>query len=141
MFARESLTSFAVAGLLIAAAATAHHSVPVNFDTQSDHTITGILKKTKWVNPHSQMQVEVRKDDGTTEMWLVEMNAINTIRRLGKKMGFTTDDFVVGDEITIGGWLGRHDRSIYFRRATLASGKEIIWQSRLDPDLAKIPTN
>ena len=127
--------------LLFAPEANAHHSVPVNFDTQSDHTITGVLKKTKWVNPHSQMQVEITKDDGTTEMWLVEMNALNTIRRLGKKMGFTTDDFVVGDEITINGWLGRHGRSIYFRRATLASGKEIIWQSRLDPDLAKIPRN
>jgi hypothetical protein len=127
--------------LLLSAVTAAHHSVPVNFDTQSSHTITGTLTKTKWVNPHSQMQVEVTLEDGTTELWLVEMNAINTIRRLGKKMGFTTDDFVVGDEITVGGWLGRHSRAIYFRRATLASGKEIIWQSRLDPDLAKIPTN
>lgn len=129
------------AGLLTAANATAHHSVPVNFDTQSDHTISGVLKKTKWVNPHSQLQVEVAFDDGTTELWLVEMNAINTIRRLGRKMGFSTEDFVVGETITVGGWLGRHDRSIYFRRATLASGKTIVWQSRLDPDLAKIPAN
>jgi hypothetical protein len=135
------LIFYSLAGLLFVAAAGAHHSVPVNFDTQSDHTISGILKKTKWVNPHSQMRVEVTKDDGTTETWLVEMNALNTIRRLGRKMGFTTDDFVVGEEITIGGWLGRHGRAIYFRRAKLASGKEIIWQSRLDPDLAKLPTN
>lgn len=87
------------------------------------------------------MQVEINTEDGGTEVWLIEMNAINTIRRLGKKMGFTTDDFVIGEQITVGGWLGRHHRAIYFRTATLASGKEIVWQSRLDPDLAKIQEN
>jgi hypothetical protein len=128
----------AIATLLYASAVHAHHSVPVNFDTNSSHTVTGKLIKTKWVNPHSQMQVEVTLDDGSIEVWLIEMNAINTIRRLGKKMGFTTDDFVVGQTITVGGWLGRHHRAIYFRTAKLESGQEIIWQSRLDPDLAKI---
>lgn len=128
----------AITALLFAATVGAHHSVPVNFDTNSSHTVTGKLVKTKWVNPHSQMQVEVTSDDGSKEVWLIEMNAINTIRRLGKKMGFTTDDFVVGETITVGGWLGRHHRAIYFRTAKLQSGQEIIWQSRLDPDLAKI---
>ena len=128
----------ALATLLCAGAVNAHHSVPVNFDTSSSHTVTGKLIKTKWVNPHSQMQVEVTLDDGSADVWLIEMNAINTIRRLGKKMGFTTDDFVVGQTITVGGWLGRHHRAIYFRTAKLQSGQEIIWQSRLDPDLAKI---
>jgi hypothetical protein len=130
-----------LAGLLLVGIAAAHHSVPVNFDTQSNHTITGKLIATKWVNPHSQMRVEIVTEDGGTEVWLIEMNAINTIRRLGKKMGFTTDDFVIGEQITVGGWLGRHHRAIYFRTAKLASGKEIVWQSRLDPDLAKIQAN
>ncbi len=84
------------------------------------------------------MQIEVASEDGSTEVWLIEMNAVNTIRRLGKKLGFSTDDFVIGDTVTISGWLGRHHRAIYFRTAKLGSGKEIIWESRLDPDLAKI---
>ena len=131
--------SFAMlSGLLLGGVVFAHHSVPVNFDTNSSHTVTGKLIKTKWVNPHSQLQVEVTTDDGGAEVWLIEMNAINTIRRLVKKMGFTTDDFIIGETITVGGWLGRHHRAIYFRAAKLASGQEIIWQSRLDPDLAKI---
>jgi len=128
----------AITAMFFAGSVSAHHSVPVNFDTSANHTVTGTLVKTKWVNPHSQMQVEVTLDDGSMVTWLIEMNAINTIRRLGKKMGFTTDDFVVGETITVGGWPGRHHRAIYFRTATLQSGQEIIWQSRLDPDLAKI---
>jgi hypothetical protein len=53
-------------------------------------------------------------------------------------MGFTKEHIVIVDTKTVVAWLGRHHRAIYFRTATLASGQEIIWQSRLDPDLAKI---
>jgi len=116
----------------------AHHSVPVNFDTSGSNTITGTLVAAKWVNPHSQLQVEVTDEDGGKEIWLIEMNAKNTINRIGKTMGFTFDDFVVGETITVQGWPGRNDRSIYFRSCILASGQKIVWQSRLDPNLEKI---
>lgn len=128
----------AIVTLLFAGVVSAHHSVLVNFDTSSSHTVSGTLVKTKWVSPHSQMQVEVTLDDGCKDIWLIEMNAINTIRRPGKKMGFATDDFVIGETITIEGWLWRHHRATYLRSATLQSGQEIIGQSRLDPDLAQI---
>lgn len=119
-------------------AVRAHHSVPVNFDTSGSNTITGTLVAAKWVNPHSQLQVEVTNEDGGKEIWLIEMNAKNTINRIGKTMGFTFDDFVVGETITVQGWPGRNDRSIYFRSCILASGQKIVWQSRLDPNLEKI---
>ncbi len=115
-----------------------HHSVPVNFDMNSDTEVRGVIVKTKWVNPHSRIALGVANEAGEKETWLVEMNALNTIRRLGKKLGWSTEDFVVGEEIRVSGWPGRHNNSVYFRRATLASGKEIIWESRLDPNLQKL---
>ena len=128
----------AVTALFFAGTVGAHHSAPVNFDTNSSRTVSGKLIKTKWANPHSQMQIEVTAEDGGKETWLIEMDAINTIRRMGKKTGFTTDDFVVGETITVGDWLGGHHQAIDFRTAKLQSGQAIIWQSRLDPDLAQI---
>ena len=117
---------------------TSHHSVPVNFDMNSYVEVRGVIVKTKWVNPHSQISLEVTDGAGQRETWLVEMNALNTIRRFGKKLGWSTEDFVVGEEIEVGGWPSRHNSSVYFRRATLSSGKEIIWESRLDPNLQKL---
>lgn len=127
-----------IASLLIPWTAVAHHSVPANFDMQTDIDLSGTIASINWQSPHSRITMKVITDIGETEIWLVEMNAVNTIRRLGKRLGWSTVDFVVGEKLTVGGWLGRHDRSIYFRRATLASGLEIIWESGLDPDLTRL---
>ena len=43
--------------------ATAHHSVPVNFD-QSEITIEGVLTDIKWVNPHAHFRVNVIEAGG-----------------------------------------------------------------------------
>jgi hypothetical protein len=139
---KNNLVLFATTMLLTAipSVGLSHHSVPVNFDMKSFIEVHGVIMKTKWVNPHSQITLEITNDAGEKEIFLVEMNARNTIERLGRKLGWSTDDFVVGEEITVGGWPSRHNSSVYFRRATLASGKEIIWESRIDPNLQTLDT-
>lgn len=139
---KKNLNLFACTVLLAAIplAGNTHHSVPVNFDMKSDIEVHGVIVKTKWVNPHSQITLEITNKAGEKQIFLVEMNARNTIQRLGRKLGWSTDDFVVGEEITVGGWPSRHNDSVYFRRATLASGKEITWESRIDPKLQTLET-
>src|ERR1051325_11790954 len=95
----NSVVQFAlvVASLLaVGPSARAHHSVPVNFDQSKEITITGALTEAKWINPHSRFRVNVKQDDGTTVEWLVEMGAVNTMRR----GGFHNQKFVVGDTLT-----------------------------------------
>ncbi len=118
--------------LALPVAGPAHHSVPVNHDMTKNVEVTGVIVKTKWVNPHSVITMEITNEAGENEEWLIVMNAQNTIRRMGKKLGWSIDEFVVGETMTASGWPGREGNSLYFRRATLASGKEVIWESRLD---------
>jgi hypothetical protein len=112
-----------VAALLALAAPTfAHHSVPVNFDQSKEITITGKLTEAKWINPHSRFRIGVTQDDGKTIEWLVEMGAVNTMRRAG----FEIEKFVVGDTLTIIGWPGRdRDRSMLLRTAVLKDGTRL----------------
>lgn len=117
---------------LFGRAAVAHHSVPVNFDMDVNHTITGTITATHWRNPHSQIVLDVKNEAGEVETWLVEWNAINTIRRLLKKESITTDDFKIGEEISVTGWLGRHNKSVYFREVTFSDGRHFVWQTRLN---------
>ncbi len=100
----------------------AHHSVPVNFDQSKEITITGKLTEAKWINPHSRFRLDVTQDDGKTVEWLVEMGAVNTMRRAG----FEIDKFVVGDTLTIIGWPGRdRERTMLLRTAVLKDGTRL----------------
>ncbi len=115
------------AALILAAAlrpadAFAHHSVPVNFDTARDISITGVLTEIRWLNPHSHFRMDVTDDDGSTVEWLVEMGAINTMRRAG----FQTEQFSLGQLVTITGWPGRRDRVVYLNRALMEDGTELL---------------
>lgn len=108
--------------LVVAAPAFAHHSVPVNFDQSKEITIAGTLTEIKWVNPHSRFRVDVKGDDGKTVEWLVEMGAINTMKRAG----FEIDKFAIGDELTIIGWPGRgRERTMLLRTAVLKDGTRL----------------
>lgn len=115
-------TAALVATGLLSAGAFAHHSVPVNFDTARDISITGVLTEIKWLNPHSHFRMDVTNDDGRTVEWLVEMGAINTMRRAG----FETDRFTLGQRVTITGWPGRRDRVVYLNRALIEDGTELL---------------
>ncbi len=115
-------TAALVATGLLSAGAFAHHSVPVNFDTARDISITGVLTEIKWLNPHSHFRMDVTDDDGRTVEWLVEMGAINTMRRAG----FETDRFTLGQLVKITGWPGRRDRVVYLNRALIEDGTELL---------------
>jgi hypothetical protein len=121
----NSITTLAIvvaALFALAAPARAHHSVPVNFDQKKEITITGKLTEAKWINPHSRFRLDVMQDDGKTVEWLVEMGAVNTMRRAG----FEIEKFVVGDTLTIIGWPGRdRDRSMLLRTAVLKDGTRL----------------
>ena len=112
-----------VAALLAhATPAGAHHSVPVNFDQSKEITVIGTLTEIKWINPHSRFRMDVKQDDGTTVEWLVEMGAINTMKRAG----FDIERFNVGDMLTIIGWPGRgRERTMLLRTAVLKDGTRL----------------
>ncbi len=81
-----------LAVLALNAPLLAHHSVPVNYDSSRRITIEGKLTEIRWINPHSRFQIAVTKDDGSTEEWLAEMGAHNTMVRAG----FKTELFAIG---------------------------------------------
>jgi hypothetical protein len=116
--------SFAPAmfGLLaLGAPMAAHHSVPVNFDSSREVTIEGVLTEVVWINPHSRFRVDVKSEDGRNLEWLVEMGAINTMRRAG----FETERFVVGDSITVTGWPGHREGTVLLRSVVLPDGTRL----------------
>src|SRR5688572_30970667 len=103
----------------------AHHSTVVNFDSSREITVDGVITEIRWLNPHSRFRLDVKNASGRTEEWLVEMGAMNTMKRAG----FPTDRFVVGDPLTVIGAAGRRDRAVLLREVVLKDG------TRLTPDM------
>ena len=107
----------------------AHHSVAVNYDSSRSVTIKGVLTEIRWINPHSRFRLDVTKDDGSTEAWLVEMGAHNTMRRAG----FKTELFVIGDEVSVTGSPARREaNAIILRWAVLADGTRLSPSGRFN---------
>ncbi len=84
--------------------AMAHHSAAA-FDTQKAVTVNGTVKSYRFANPHVQLLVTVKKDDGSTVDMDVEAGAASVLNGLG----FSKDSLKVGDVVTITGNPARQD--------------------------------
>jgi hypothetical protein len=75
----------ASAAMLIAAAlpVAAHHSFSAEFDRAKQVTLEGKVVQMEWVNPHSWLQIDVPKPDGTLERWRIEGGSPSVLLRLG----------------------------------------------------------
>ena len=78
--------------------AVAHHSAAA-FDTQKEVTVNGTVKSYRFANPHVQLIVTVKKDDGSSVDMDVEAGAASVLNGLG----FTKDALKVGELVTVTG--------------------------------------
>ena len=83
--------------------------------------IAGVLTEIGWRNPHSHFRVDVTSEGGAVQEWLVEMGSANAMRRAG----YPFERFVEGEEITIVGWPGRREDSMYLLQAILLDGTSL----------------
>ncbi len=77
----------ACAALLVGTtAAFAHHSFAM-FDQSRQLPLSGTVKEFQWTNPHSFIELDVLRSDGTTDLWHVELNSPNNLKRQGWRSG------------------------------------------------------
>src|SRR5215831_7366030 len=119
--------SIAVVSLVLSVAAPllAHHSFGAEYDASKPITVTGVLTKIEWTNPHSFIYIDVTDDKGGIANWKLEGYPPNVLYRNGWKKDTTMK---VGDKITVTGWRAR-DGSNWgqSREITLPSGKKMVF--------------
>lgn len=92
------LAAFAAGALLLAAVpAMAHHSFAAEYDSHNIITLTGVISKVEWTNPHTYVYVDVKDASGNTTTWALEGYPPNTLKRTG----FARAALKEGDRITI----------------------------------------
>jgi hypothetical protein len=112
-----------IAGLVtlsLTSAVTAHHAIEDTYDVGKTVTLNGVISRVEWVNPHPRMYVDVKRGDGTTMTWLVELGAPNTYRRNGFELGALT----AGAQVVVDAWPARDgSQSGSIRAITLSDGR------------------
>ena len=124
----------ALAGLLMAGmAAWAHHSVQAEFDLNKPITLTGVVTKVEWINPHSYLYLDVKDDSGTLKHWAFEMAGPGALRRAGLSRA-DRGGLKAGDSITVNAVLAKDGTdSGLIKDVTLPDGRKFtIWTS--DPN-------
>ena len=95
---------FAVVATLIAAApAAAHHSFSAEYDAATKVTLTGVISRVEWSNPHAHIYIDVKDESGKVTTWNMEGFPPTVLIR----QGFTRGIVNVGDTITITGSVAR----------------------------------
>jgi hypothetical protein len=83
--------------LMLPSEGFAHHSFAAEYDSNTLLTLTGVVTKVDWTNPHIYIHMDVKDASGKVTTWSLEGYPPNTLKRTG----FTRDSLKEGQTVTI----------------------------------------
>ena len=107
---------------LAGTSAFTHHSVSGQFDTTKKVTITGVITRIDWVNPHIYVMVDGKDDAGAAGQWALE----TVPTAMARKAKLTKEDMAgtKGETVTVIGHPAREGRkSAWILRITYSDGR------------------
>src|SRR4051794_12883913 len=104
--------------------AAAHHAFGSEFDANAPVLLKGKIAKIEWVNPHTWIHVEIAKEDGAKEIWMVEGGSPNTLLRRGANKS----TFPEGTEVVVDGYQARdhNEKRANARNVTFPDGRKLF---------------
>jgi hypothetical protein len=89
--------------LFLAVPAVAHHGFDTEYDAKKKVSLTGVVTKVEWTNPHMHVYIDVTDAKGQVTNWNMELTSPNTVRR----QGWGPKDLLPGDKVIFEGYGGK----------------------------------
>jgi hypothetical protein len=124
--------SLAVFGLLmLAIPVVAHHAFPAEFDVDKPVTLTGVVSKIEWINPHVYVYLDAKDSTGKTANWALESWPTGILH----KSGISKEMIKEGTPLTILAYRAKDGKNLaYIRKFTWADGHAIeTWFGGREP--------
>lgn len=103
--------------------AHAHHAFAANFDANRPVRFEAVITKMEWINPHAWITVEVTRDDGSIEEWMIEAGSPNMLFR----RGINQNTVQPGMRVIVDGYQARNGaRRANGRDLTLPDGTKLF---------------
>ena len=139
MLLKQSIVSATLTCLcsfvLLPSPSEAHHGVTGQFDLEQVLTVSGVVNRVRFVNPHAYVYFKVENEDGDEEQWRCELRSGSLLKR----KGWTVDMFEPGTRITVFGSPDRRDpKTCYTETITFEDGRVIARYDTLDTSGNKV---
>lgn len=109
--------------------AWAHHSFAASFEGGRRITLSGVVSRVEWANPHMYFSLTVRTPDGRVANWICQAAGPNTLARLGWARGLIK----VGDMVTVIAYPARGGSPVASaREVILGDGRKMLAGSEYD---------
>lgn len=102
--------------------ALAHHSGALFYGQDKPITLTGVVTRFNFRNPHAIVELDVTGDDGAKQHWTAETAAPSALRR----RGWSQESLKPGETVTLAGFRAL-DGTLLMRitKVTRADGTEV----------------
>ena len=101
----------------------AHHG-DAGYDTSKLVTVKGTVTDFQFINPHVEISLDVKNEDGAVENWQGEMNSPNILARAS---GWNKNTLKPGDQIILEGHRAKNGlKVIRVEKVSLADGTELF---------------
>jgi hypothetical protein len=123
------ILSAVLAGLLMLVVPTFAHHGTAGDDTSKIVTVKGTVTDFQYINPHVQIYVEVKDEQGNVQTWNGEASNSLVLHRAG----WNSKIIKVGDQVTLNGYQSKNKgTSLRLTSIVLADGKQLETFPRLD---------
>jgi Family of unknown function (DUF6152) len=113
-------SSLLAVGSVVSGVAAAHHAFSAEFDAKQPVQISGVVTKTKWVNPHSWIYLDVKDKSGDVTNWGFEFGSVSALSRVG----LTKAAVPPGTEVSIKGFRSRNGGPFGYTVIATIAGKD-----------------